>query len=275
MFPATGGALYGPASHGWRRLVPPPGGALAPAGSLSGGRQRASGTGRADGGAVGPAGGAGADRGPRFDAPVGPGGYAWWYVDAFSDDGRFGLTIIAFVGSVFSPYYAWRGRRDPEHHCAINVALYGERKRWAMTERGAARLAPFAPMRSRRAEPAGLGRRAVSIFAIDETCAPLAASPRGPVRLDCEGAQCAYVSNSSEPAAIVWRPIAPLRARAASRMERPKLSWQRLGYFDANSRRRAVGSTGSVVGPGRARGLRDGGARVLRSRAAPRPGRCR
>ena len=53
----------------------------------------------------------GADLGPRFDAPVRPGGYAWWYVDAFSDDGRFGLTLIAFVGSVFSPYYAWRGRR--------------------------------------------------------------------------------------------------------------------------------------------------------------------
>ena len=44
-----------------------------------------------------------------FDQPVAPGGYAWWYVDALSDDGRHGLTIIAFVGSVFSPYYAWSG----------------------------------------------------------------------------------------------------------------------------------------------------------------------
>ena len=97
------------------------------AGALSGGGQRASGAGRADGGAIGPAGGAGGDRGPRFDAPVGPGGYAWWYVDAFSEDGQFGLTIIAFIGSVFSPYYAWSGRRDPLNHCAVNVALYGER----------------------------------------------------------------------------------------------------------------------------------------------------
>ena len=38
-----------------------------------------------------------------FDAPVQPGGYAWWYVDALSDDGCHGLTIIAFVGSVFRP----------------------------------------------------------------------------------------------------------------------------------------------------------------------------
>ena len=30
-----------------------------------------------------------------------------------SDDGQHGLTIIAFLGSVFSPYYAWSGRGDP------------------------------------------------------------------------------------------------------------------------------------------------------------------
>ena len=36
-----------------------------------------------------------------------------------------GLTIIAFVGSVFSPYYHWSGRAEPENHVAINVALYG------------------------------------------------------------------------------------------------------------------------------------------------------
>ena len=40
----------------------------------------------------------------RFDQPVTNGGYAWWYIDAISDDGNHGLTLIAFVGSVFSPY---------------------------------------------------------------------------------------------------------------------------------------------------------------------------
>jgi len=76
---------------------------------------------------------------PPFDQDVGPGGYAWWYLDAISDDGRYGLTLIAFIGSVFSPYYAWarsRGRSDPLSHCAINVALYGPGGRWSMTERG-------------------------------------------------------------------------------------------------------------------------------------------
>jgi hypothetical protein len=35
---------------------------------------------------------AAADGAPRFDQPVAPGGYLWWYVDALSDDGRYGLT---------------------------------------------------------------------------------------------------------------------------------------------------------------------------------------
>ena len=44
-----------------------------------------------------------------------------------SDDGQHGITLIAFVGSVFSPYYAWargRGRANPDDHCALNVAIY-------------------------------------------------------------------------------------------------------------------------------------------------------
>ena len=129
------------ASHGW--TASSRGRARAPdSGPVSGGGQRASGPGGADGGAVGPASAAEQPApGPRFDQDVQPGGYAWWYVDAISEDGKQGLTIIAFVGSVFSPYYAWAGRREPENHCAINVALYGERMgRWSMTERGRSAL---------------------------------------------------------------------------------------------------------------------------------------
>jgi carotenoid 1,2-hydratase len=54
-----------------------------------------------------------------------------------SDCGRHGIVVIAFVGSVFSPFYAFSGRRDPENHVCINVALYTpQRNLWAMTERG-------------------------------------------------------------------------------------------------------------------------------------------
>jgi len=38
---------------------------------------------------------------------------------------------------VFSPYYAWSGRRAPEDHVSINVGLYAPgAQRWTMTERG-------------------------------------------------------------------------------------------------------------------------------------------
>ena len=79
--------------------------------------------------------------GPRFDTVVPAHGYLWWYVDGMSDCGQFGLSVIAFVGSVFSPYYAWSGRKDPEDHICINVALYAPgASRWSMTERRKSRL---------------------------------------------------------------------------------------------------------------------------------------
>jgi carotenoid 1,2-hydratase len=123
-------------------LVPAARGGDAARRAVPGGGQRASGAGSADGGHVGPSGGRDADGSPRFDQPVEPGAYLWWYVDAVSDDGRYGLTVIAFVGSVFSPYYrlgaAARPRATPRTTAAINVCLYGPgARRWTMTERGA------------------------------------------------------------------------------------------------------------------------------------------
>ncbi|MGB5835339.1 MAG: hypothetical protein WBG92_25590, partial [Thiohalocapsa sp.] len=53
-------------------------------------------------------------RHPNLNLSVPPRGYAWWYVDALSDDGEHGLTLIAFIGSVFSPYY-FSGRRRGKH----------------------------------------------------------------------------------------------------------------------------------------------------------------
>ncbi len=101
-------------------------------------------------------------QGPRFDLAVAPGGYAWWYLDAASDDGRFGLTLIAFVGSVFSPFYAdarRRGRAEAIDHCAINVALYGDVRRWAMTERDRGAVRPDGRVIRRRAEPVAVAGR--------------------------------------------------------------------------------------------------------------------
>ena len=79
-----------------------------------------------------------------FDQSIPPGGYRWWYVDGFSECGQFGATVIAFIGSVFSPYY-FRARRNgagvATEHVSLNVILYGRTKaRWCMTERGSASL---------------------------------------------------------------------------------------------------------------------------------------
>ncbi|MGR3490862.1 MAG: carotenoid 1,2-hydratase, partial [Shimia sp.] len=63
-----------------------------------------------------------------------------------SDCGTFGISIIAFIGSVFSPWYAWSGRRDPQNNVCLNVATYGPKGRFTMTDRGrgSLRLSPDA-----------------------------------------------------------------------------------------------------------------------------------
>ena len=56
-------------------------------------------------------------------------------MDGISDDGSMAISIIAFIGSVFSPWYSWSGRKNPHNHCSLNVVTYGKRGRWTMTER--------------------------------------------------------------------------------------------------------------------------------------------
>jgi carotenoid 1,2-hydratase len=202
---------------------------------VAGGGQRASGTGRADGGHVGPTGGRGPDGQPRFDQPVARGGYLWWYVDALSDDGRFGLTIIAFVGSVFSPYYAWahtRGDGDPDDHCSLNVCLYGPgARRWTMTERGRSRVA-------RDASSFTIGPSAVRwdgtrlTIDIDERAVPFGQRVRGRVTVTPD-ALCQWTTTLDDAGRHRWGPIAP-SSRVEVTMQDPSLSWSGPGYLDSN-----------------------------------------
>lgn len=169
--------------------------------------------------------------GAPFTAPVPPGGYAWWYIDATSDDGRHAITVIAFIGSVFSPYYAWRGWRDPEDHCTVNVALYGPAPRWAMTERGrnAVRRSAAALMIGGSALRWDNGSLVVTL---NETGAPLPRRIAGTLRLT-PGVLPAQRFALEPTGKHFWQPIAP-RARIEVALRRPAQTWQGAAYFDHN-----------------------------------------
>jgi carotenoid 1,2-hydratase len=173
------------------------------------------------------------DGGHEFDAPVAAGGYRWWYVDALSDDGAFGLTVIAFIGSVFSPYYAWSGWKDPYRHCAVNVALYGPRgARWAMTERSGASL-----KRSRDVLAIGPSslqwRNDALVIRLDEISAPIPRRIRGEIVIAPQAITHRDYTLESH-GRHVWRPIAPL-ARASVDLEAPDLRWRGHAYLDTNA----------------------------------------
>jgi carotenoid 1,2-hydratase len=157
-------------------------------------------------------------------------------VDALSDDGQFAMTAIAFIGSVFSPYYASARRRgggDPVNHCAFNVALYGARGgRWAMTERGSAQVDRQSTMRT--IGPSDMRWTGSSIdMHIDEICAPVPRRMRGTLRVLPEALHADSFA-LDEPGLHTWTPYAP-RARIEVHMKDPDLAWSGVGYFDHNS----------------------------------------
>lgn len=168
----------------------------------------------------------------RFDVEVAAQGYHWWYIDAISDDGRAGLSIIALIGSVFSPYYAWSGRRDPLNHCALNVAVYGERsRRWAMTERG--RNAVMRQAGRLVIGPSQLNWDGAALtISIDEVAAPIPSKIKGIVRV---------YPRFLNPRAFCldprgdhfWTPLAP-SARVEVELTQPATRWSGEGYLDTN-----------------------------------------
>ncbi|MET0707706.1 MAG: carotenoid 1,2-hydratase [Tardiphaga sp.] len=175
-------------------------------------------------------------RGPDFARAVPGNGYAWWYVDALSDDGECGITIIAFIGSVFSPYYAFarrRGAADPLNHCALNVALYRRGgKRWTMTERP--RNAVSRSLDRLRIGPSDVRWDGTALtIQIDEVTVPFPGRIRGTVRVVPSAiTQQEFVLN--EHGNHRWWPIAPC-ARVQVALEQPHVRWQGDGYFDMNS----------------------------------------
>lgn len=172
---------------------------------------------------------------PAFDLPVAEDGYRWWYLDAVSDDGRYGLVIILFVGSVFSPYY-YRARQraagNPEAHCAINTALYGPGGRWAMTERQACSV-----QRSRQkfvVGPSAVGWDGERLsYQLRERCTPFGKALRGEISV-FPGAACDLAVDLDGSGRHLWTPWSP-HARVQVRLDTPGWNWDGPAYLDANA----------------------------------------
>ena len=179
--------------------------------------------------------------GPDFAVAVADRGYAWWYIDAWSDCGRHGLTIIAMLGCVFSPWYARARRRagpvDPLGHSGLNVALYGAiGHRWALTERGAGDLA-------RSSSRLAIGPSAAAwdgdelVVDIDEVTAPWPRALKGRVRVRPSLRLWRGYALDPAPGGVarhLWWPTAP-RCRVSAEFTQPALAWQGEGYLDANA----------------------------------------
>ncbi len=135
---------------------------------------------------------------------------------------------------MFSPYYAWsrrRGAGNPLEHCALNVALYGAPRRWAMTERRSAAVA-------RDATGLAIGPSALHwdgdclVIRIDEVTAPVPSRVRGEVRVH----PAALTRRSfalDDAGRHAWSPVAPV-SRVEVSLDSPSLRWSGPGYLDSN-----------------------------------------
>ncbi len=146
------------------------------------------------------------------------------------------MSLIAFVGSVFSPYYAWalqrRADTPADDHCALNVALYGPgARRWTMTERSRASV-----QRSERefvVGPSAMQWDGQSLrLELDEVGMPLPRRVRGRVRVWPQ-ALSPFSTTLDAGGRHRWGPIAPC-ARIEVDLELPALRWQGQAYLDSN-----------------------------------------
>ncbi len=198
-------------------------------------RERSSGSGSSHGSNVRTSGGRSPNGTPSFDQIVPHGGYLWWYVDGLSEDGQHGITIIAFIGSVFSPYYLWANRNNfanPDNYCCLNVAIYSKgKKRWTMTERGLKRS--FRDAEIFQIGPSNIKWINDSLeININERSIPFGQKVIGKVKVYPE-----QLFNYSVPldskARHRWGPIAPT-SKISVELEAPNIKWNGHAYLDSN-----------------------------------------
>lgn len=174
---------------------------------------------------------------PSFDREVPPRGYQWWYVDASSDDGLDHLVVIAFVGSVFSPFYksaVARAEADAMDYCAINVGLYSHRlhqARWVMTESRRQFVRRDAARFEVSDSVLDFDGQSLTID-IDEVSAPLPLRVRGRVQVHPVSVTAQEFALDSRKRHFWW-PYSP-RTRVEVAFTEPGVRWRGHGYFDTN-----------------------------------------
>jgi carotenoid 1,2-hydratase len=132
---------------------------------------------------------------------------------------------------VFSPYYYWTGRDEPENHICLNVALYGRRNRWAMTERGRKALGQTADTFTIGPSSLHWDGEAL-VVTVEERAVPHLTPIRGTVRIT-PTAMNARAFDIDSRGLHHWRPIAPA-ARAEVRFDSPEQAWSGPAYIDMN-----------------------------------------
>lgn len=153
-------------------------------------------------------------------------------MDGISDCGTKAISVIAFIGSVFSPWYKWSGRKDPDNHVCINVATYGAGGRFTMTDRGRSALRQTADRFT--VGPSSLHWDGDElIIDINEISAPPVISRvRGQVRIKPKAITSVELALTPDGAHI-WRPFAPISDITVD-LESAGWQWSGHGYFDSN-----------------------------------------
>ena len=173
--------------------------------------------------------------GPDYAQKIYDNGYIWWYLDALSEDGTEGLTLIALIGNYCSPYYAAarrKGETKAENHCAINAILYRPNGRlWSMTERGENSV-------SRSSSRLSIGPTTLQwkdnhlAIELNEITVPFPSRLQGHIKVNLP-ALCKSAFAIDGKGNHLWWPAAP-SCNIEVDLKHPNLSWKGHAYLDSN-----------------------------------------
>ncbi len=136
------------------------------------------------------------------------------------------------IGSVFSPYYAWSGRHNPQNHVGLNVGLYGGgKKRWTLTERGKNDLEQA--QHYLRIGPSDLEWDGTRLKVhINERASPFFQKVKGTITLTPETLITEHFDLSGDGHHF-WQPFGAV-SHAEVEFTNPALSWSGKAYMDSN-----------------------------------------